>query len=101
LENDWALFHRADDASFDNSEIATIDISLLKNPERVLNHMDAVVLHCPVSLQSGIRMAKLNRCQIASVHIQMKTTHHVKYEGRDFCGGSSGGVLKYPENVRG
>eukprot|EP01040_Poterioochromonas_malhamensis_P017433 gene17433-20031_t len=30
-------------------------------------------------------------CQISSVHVQGQSSHHVKYEGRDLCRGSSGG----------
>jgi hypothetical protein len=38
----------------------------------------------------------INCCK-SSVHIQNHSTHHVKYEGRDFCRGSSGGGI-YIEN---
>jgi hypothetical protein len=99
VKNDWALFQRADDALFDTLEIATIDVSLLINPQRVFNHMDAIVVHCPVSLQSGIHTAKEFSVgyQIVSVHIQVQSTHHVKYEGRYLCGGSlGGGVYVHP-----
>ena len=39
-------------------------------------------------------------CQISGVRIQAQSTHHVKYEGRDLCRGSSGGaVCIYPGNT--
>ena len=59
----------------------------------------AIVLHCPVSLKSGITKAEEFSVgfQTASVHIQTQSSHHVKYEGRDLCRGSSGGaVYVYP-----
>lgn len=98
VDNDWALFVR-NDGFFAESEIATIDISLLNKPELVLNHSKAIVLHCPVSLMSGIK--KVGEfsvaCNTASVTIQNHSTHHVKYEARDLCRGSSGGgVYVYP-----
>jgi hypothetical protein len=99
VDNDWALFVRADGALFAESEIATIDNSPLDNPRRVLAHKMAIVLHCPVSLKSGITKAEEFSvgCQTASVHIQVQSTHHVKYEGRDLCRGSSGGgVYVFP-----
>lgn len=99
MDNDWALFVRADDALFEASEIATIDKSLLEFPHRVLAHKKAAVLHCPVSLMSGITKAEEFSvgCQTASGHVQGQSTHHVKYEGRDLCRGSSGGgVYVFP-----
>jgi hypothetical protein len=99
VENDWALFVRADDASFEQSEIATIDTSVLENPHKLYAFAKTAVLHCPVSLMSGINRAEEFSvgCHIAYVHIQAQSSHHVKYEGRDFCGGSSGGaVCVYP-----
>jgi len=94
-ENDWALFIRADNSFFSSDEIATIDRSSLINPTRVLNHLQAIVLHCPVSL--GFSIARAGEfsmsCQISSVHVQGQSSHHVKYEGRDLCRGSSGGGL--------
>ena len=50
-------------------------------------------MHCPVSLKSSITKADefTVGCQIAFVHLQAQSTHHVKYEGRDLCRGSSGG----------
>jgi hypothetical protein len=93
VDNDWALFVRADSALFEESEIAVIDISPFHHPDRVLAFKTTAILHCPVSLQSGItRAAEFTvRYQTAFVHLQAQSTHHVKYEGRDLCRGSSGG----------
>jgi len=93
LDNDWALFVRADDGFFADDEVASIDTSPLANPSRVLAHKEAIILHCPVSLKSGItRVEEFSvACQLASVHIQAQSTHHVKYEGSSVCRGSSGG----------
>jgi hypothetical protein len=99
VDNDWALFVRVDEKLFAESEVATIDSSPLDYPHRVLAHKMAIVLHCPVSLKSGITKAEEFSvgCQTASVHIQTQSSHHVKYEGRDLCRGSSGGaVYVYP-----
>jgi hypothetical protein len=98
-DNDWALFVRVDDALFEESEIATIDTSPLDHPHRVLAFKDTAVLHCPVALKLSITRAEefTVGCQIAFVHIQAQSTHHVKYEGRDLCRGSSGGgVYVFP-----
>lgn len=93
VDNDWALFVRADDALFEESEIATIDTSPLDHPHRVRPFEKTAVLHCPVSLKSGITRAEefTVGCQTAFVHLQAQSTHHVKYEVRDLCRGSSGG----------
>ena len=99
VDNDWALFVRAGDALFEESEIATIDTSPLDHPHRVLAFKQTAVLHCPVSLMYGITKAEefTVGCQTAFVHLQAQSTHHVKYEGRDLCRGSSGGgVYVYP-----
>ena len=99
VDNDWALFVRVDEKLFAESEVATIDSSPLDYPHRVLAHKMAIVLHCPVSLKSGITKAEEFSVgfQTASVHIQTQSSHHVKYEGRDLCRGSSGGaVYVYP-----
>lgn len=100
--NDWALFTRADTGSFLESDVAVIDTSLLDNPNLSLSHNRAQVLHCPVSLVSSI--LKVNEfpvgCQISAVHIQAQSSHHVKYEGRDLCKGSSGGaIFVYPSGA--
>ncbi len=58
-ENDWALFIRGDKFSFEDSEIATIDSSPIDKCDRVLAHMYAIVLHCPVALQFGIQKVEL------------------------------------------
>jgi hypothetical protein len=100
--NDWALFERADEGLFLESEVAVIDTSLLANPIRSLSHSRAQVLHCPVSLMSSIKKANEFNfgCQIAAVSIQGQSSHHVKYEGRDLCKGSSGGaVFVYPSGA--
>jgi hypothetical protein len=99
VDNDWAVFVRADKEFFADDEIASIDLSPILQPLRVLVHKQAIVLHCPVSLKAGITKAKEYSlgCQIASVRIQSQSTHHVKYEGRDFCRGSSGGGI-YVQN---
>lgn len=93
VNNDWALFDRADGQLFAEAEVATIDISPLSHPDRVLAFKETAVLHCPVSLKWGIAKAEKFRvgCQTAFVHLQAQSTHHVKYEGRDLCRGSSGG----------
>jgi len=99
VDSDWALFVRADDALFEASEIATIDTSPLDHPHRILPFEKTAVLHCPVSLKSGITRAEefTVGCQTAFVHLQAQSTHHVKYEGRDLCRGSSGGgVYVFP-----
>jgi hypothetical protein len=101
-DNDWALFERADEGSFLQSEVAVIDTSLLGDPNIQLSHKNARVLHCPVSLMSSIK--KVNEfnigCQIAAVYVQGQSSHHVKYEGRDLCKGSSGGaVFVYPSGA--
>jgi hypothetical protein len=93
VDNDWALFTRSDGLLFQESEIATIDMTPLTNPDRVLVHEETIILHCPVSLMSGI--TKVGEftvgCNIAGGRIQTESTHHVKYQGRDLCRGSSGG----------
>eukprot|EP01032_Pedospumella_encystans_P018924 gene18924-21527_t len=99
--NDWALFTRTDSSTFLESDVSVIDTSLLTNPNTHLTHKNARVLHCPVSLVSSI--LKVNEfpvgCQISAVHIQAQSSHHVKYEGRDLCKGSSGGaVFVYPSS---
>lgn len=93
VDNDWALFVRDDGELFAVDEVASIDMSPISHPSRVLAHKEAIVLHCPVSLKSGITKAEEFSvgCQTASVHVQAQSTHHVKYEGRDLCRGSSGG----------
>lgn len=93
VDNDWALFVRVDDQLFAEAEVATIDTSPLSHPDRVLAFKETAVLHCPVSLKSGITKAEEFSvgCQTAFVHLQAQSTHHVKYEGRDLCRGSSGG----------
>jgi len=95
VDNDWALFVRKDDQFFANNEIASIDLSPVLQPLRVLVHKPAVVMHIPVSLRTGITKAEEFSlgCHTASVHIQGQSTHHVQYEGRDFCRGSSGGGI--------
>jgi hypothetical protein len=91
--SDWALFVRTDDGLFAEDEVASIDVSPILHPSRVLCGKKAIVLHCPVSLKSGITRAKefSTGLQSAYVHVQAQSTHHVKYEGRDLCRGSSGG----------
>lgn len=99
VDNDWALFVRADGASFGESEIATIDTSLFDHSDRTLPFRLTAVLHCPVSLMTSITKAEefTVGCQIAFVRLQAQSSHHVKYEGRDLCRGSSGGgVYVYP-----
>lgn len=93
VDNDWALFVRADGELFAVDEVATIDVSPIPHPSRVLCGKEAIVLHCPVSLKSAItRVEEFSvGCQISYVHVQAQSTHHVKYEGRDLCRGSSGG----------
>jgi hypothetical protein len=101
VENDWALFTRSDGILFNKSEVAIIDTSPDTNPSNVIVHKKAVVLHCPVSLMSGITFAKEFSlgCNRAGVHIQSQSTHHVTYEGHDLCRGSSGGgVYVYPNS---
>lgn len=100
--SDWALFERVDEGSFPQSEVAVIDTSLLSDPNIQLTHKNARVLHCPVSLVSSIK--KVNEfhmgCQISAVTIQGQSTHHVKYQGRDLCRGSSGAaVFVYPSEA--
>ena len=98
-ENDWALFIRGDKFLFEDSEIATIDSSPIDKCDRVLAHMDAIVLHCPVALQFGIQKVEEFRigCQISATHIAGHSTHHVKYAKGDLIAGSSGGaVYVYP-----
>ena len=51
--NDWALFTRTDHSLFEESEIATIDKTLLSNPDRVLVHKETIILHCLLSLLSA------------------------------------------------
>ncbi len=93
VDNDWALFVRADGGLFAPDEIASIDTSPVDDPHKVLVHKQAIIYHCPVSLKSAITKVDefTINSQLASVHIQGKSTHHVKYEGRDLCRGSSGG----------
>jgi hypothetical protein len=100
--NDWALFTRVDAGCFLESDVAVIDDSLLHNPMMSLLHQNAQVLHCPVSLMSSI--GKVGEfavgCQLSAVHIQGQSSHHVKYEGRDLCRGSSGGAIYiYPSTA--
>ena len=92
LGNDWALFVRADDNLFAKNEVATIDTSLQLEHIPVLKHQGITILHCPVSLQSSITMAKefYIGCNISHVHLQGNSSHHIKYEGHDLCRGSSG-----------
>lgn len=93
--NDWALFIRVDSGCFSELDVAVIDDSLILNPSKSLIHQNAQVLHCPVSLMSNI--AKVGEfavgCQLSAVRIQGQSSHHVKYEGRDLCKGSSGGAI--------
>jgi hypothetical protein len=99
VENDWALFIHTDEILFDESEVAIIDTSPDTNPSNVIVHKKAVILHCLVSLMSGITLAKEFSlgCNRAGVHIQSDSTHHVTYEGHDLCRGSSGGgVYVFP-----
>ena len=99
VDNDWALFTRSDGLLFDPSEVASIDMRPIQDPGRVFLLEKAAILHSPVSLLSGLRKAGEYSvgCQISSVSIQNQSTHHVKYEGRDLCRGSSGGgVYVYP-----
>jgi hypothetical protein len=91
VTNDWALFERNDGRLFAENEIASIEI--LQTDARTLLRKSAEVIHCPVSLLTGISKAyefSLGS-QTSSVTIQTQSTHHVKYEGRDLCRGSSGG----------
>jgi hypothetical protein len=100
--NDWALFERADEGSFPQSEVAVIDTSLLSDPNIQLTHKNARVLHCPVSLMSSIKKVEEFHigCQISAVSILGQSRHRVKYEGRDLCKGSSGGaVFVYPSGA--
>jgi hypothetical protein len=93
VDNDWALFTRSDGLLFQKSEIATIDTTPQSSPNSVLVHKEAIILHCPVSLMNGISKAEEYAvgCHVAAAHIQTESTHHVKYQGRDLCRGSSGG----------
>lgn len=97
LENDWAIFVRVDHQLFAESEIATIDTSPLTNPGVFVSYRELAVLHCPVSLASCIVRAGEFRlgCQISYNHLQSHSSHHVKYEGRDLCRGSSGGGVYF------
>jgi hypothetical protein len=94
-ENDWALFIRADKFLFEDSEVATIDSSLIDKCDIVLAHMDAIVLHCPVALQFGINKVEEFQigCQISATIIAGQSTHHVKYAKGDLIAGSSGGAV--------
>lgn len=94
--NDWALFVRADGGSFLESEVAKIDSSLLSDPNIQLTHKKARVLHCPVSLLSSMQRVTNEFCigyQISGVSVLGQSSHHLKYEGRDLCRGSSGGAV--------
>jgi hypothetical protein len=93
VDNDWALFTRSDGLLFQESEIATVDMTPRTNPDRVLVHEETINLHCPVSFMSGITKVGefIMGCNLAGGHIQMESTHHVQYEGRDLFRGSSGG----------
>lgn len=100
-DNDWALFVRDDDKSFEESEIATIDRSPLTALDAPLVFRDAAVLHCPVSLFAGIEKANEFKvgCNLSAVHIQNESSHHIKYEGQNLVRGSSGGgVFIKPNN---
>ena len=94
-DNDWAIFRRTDSSVFEDSEIATIDRSLFTNLSDTFLHQKAAVLHCPVSLQTGITRATefSVSCNRSAVHVQVESSHHLKYEGRDLVRGSSGGGL--------
>lgn len=93
VDNDWALFVRDDNQLFAETEVATIDTSPLSRPDRVITFMKTVILHCPVSLKSGITKAEKFSvgCQIACIYLRIQSTHHVQYEGCQLCRGSSGG----------
>jgi hypothetical protein len=101
--NDWALLVRADEESFAPEEVASIDRSLTSSPFiSELLFLDAVVLHCPVSLKSGIHKAGeyTIHCQTKAVQIQGQSTHHIKYPGSGLCRGSSGGACIYALPLR-
>jgi hypothetical protein len=61
-------------------EIATIDESPNDLVDSSLSHADAIVLHYPVSLKTGILREKefFIGCQIASVNIQVCSTHRLE-----------------------
>ena len=92
VDNDWALLNRADGNLFHDNEIAQIDTTLLEAPNSNFTHKQANVLHCPVSLLNSIQRAKEYSigCSVSAVSIQSQSTHHLQYEGRDLCRGSSG-----------
>jgi hypothetical protein len=101
-DNDWALFERADEGSFLLSEVAVIDTSLFSDPNIQLTHKNAQVLHCPVSLMTSIKKVNEVRMgyQISADSILGQSSHHMKYEGRYLCKGSSGGaVFVYPSGA--
>jgi hypothetical protein len=95
VENDWALFTRADGNLFGDDEIAQIDTTLLTNPRVNLTHKRAHVLHYPVATLSQIDRAEEYsiECVVSAVHLQTQSTHHVQYEGSNLCRGSSGGGI--------
>jgi hypothetical protein len=90
--NDWALFVRADGKFFSEDEVAPIDKSL-NDPSVCVITKPAVVMHCPVALKPAILTGRDFRIGWNSyyVTIQGESGHHIKYEGRDLCRGSSGG----------
>ena len=100
VSNDWALLVRADDNYFAADEMASIDQSPILQPSG-LTQMEAVGLHCPVSLKSAITRAEEFSvgCMTSSVRIQTHSNHHVKYKGRDLCRGSSGGGIYVSSNL--
>jgi hypothetical protein len=105
VHNDWALFVRADNKCFAPEEVASIDRSPLETEAFGLAFADAVVMHCPVALKSGIRKARkfTINCNSKTVQIQGQSYHHIKYQGSDLCRGSAGGgvYLRYSTSVIG
>ena len=88
VSNDWAIFRREDGLTFDDSMITEIEYDHVP----IRPFQDAILLHFPVSLQSIImRQQELSlSCQASFVHIQTAAQHHLKYEAKDVCRGSSG-----------
>lgn len=91
VQNDWALFQRADGLVFDDKDVATIET----NADSAVLFQKLAILHCPVSLASSIgKVSEFSvGCNYSGVHIQSFSSHHIKYEGRDLVKGSSGGAV--------
>ena len=104
IENDWALFVRKDNLTFEY--YADVDNSMEdQDPSTVmtsLTHLPARILHCPVSLLSNMEYElEFNiSCNISAVLIQTQSSHHVKYKGCNLCRGSSGGAVHLNGNKK-